>query len=62
MAEIYKKEGFPNFSNISEEIKEIDRELEELIKKQSTTPFQIGGLNNENKLLSRDGFSLYRSI
>ncbi len=42
MAEIYKKDGLPIFSNISEEIKEIDRELEELIKKQSTKVKVIG--------------------
>ncbi|OGJ13096.1 cell division protein FtsZ [Candidatus Pacearchaeota archaeon RBG_19FT_COMBO_34_9] len=42
MAEIYKKDGMPSFSNISEEVKEIDRELEELIQKQSTKIKIIG--------------------
>jgi cell division protein FtsZ len=42
MAEIYKKEGLLNISNISEEIQEIDRELEELIQKQSTKVKVVG--------------------
>ena len=35
MAEIYKKSGSSMLSDVSEEVKEIDKELEELIKKQS---------------------------
>jgi len=42
MGEIYKKSGTPNYSNMSEEVKEIDRELEELIKKQSAKIKVIG--------------------
>lgn len=42
MEEIYKKDGLSDFSSISEEVKEIDRELEELIKKQSTKVKVIG--------------------
>ncbi|VVB82049.1 Cell division protein FtsZ 1 [uncultured archaeon] len=42
MADIYKKSGLPPSSNISEEVQEIDRELEELIKKQSAKIKVIG--------------------
>lgn len=42
MAEMYKKSGSPPFSDVSEEVKEIDRELEELIKKQSAKIKVIG--------------------
>jgi len=42
MAEVYKKSGTPSLSNISEEVREIDKELEELIKKQSAKIKVIG--------------------
>src|SRR4030043_1626474 len=42
MAKVYKKSGTPSLSNISEEVREIDRELEELIKKQSAKIKVIG--------------------
>jgi len=42
MAEIYKKGSSSILSNMSEEVKEIDRELEELIKKQSAKIKVIG--------------------
>ncbi len=42
MAEVYKKSGGPSLSNISEEVREIDKELEELIKKQSAKIKVIG--------------------
>ena len=42
MAEIYKKGSSSVLSNMSEEVKEIDRELEELIKKQSAKIKVIG--------------------
>ncbi len=42
MAEIYKKGSSSVLSNVSEEVKEIDRELEELIKKQSAKIKVIG--------------------
>ncbi len=42
MAEIYKKGSSSVLSNVSDEVKEIDRELEELIKKQSAKIKVIG--------------------
>ena len=39
---IYKKGGSPIISQMSEEVKEIDRELEELIKRQSAKIKVIG--------------------
>ena len=52
MAEIFKK-GATSFSNVSEEVKEIDRELEELIKKQSAKIKVIGVGGAGNNSLSR---------
>jgi len=51
MAEIFKKSA--NLSNVSEEVKEIDRELEELIKKQSAKIKVIGVGGAGNNSLSR---------
>jgi cell division protein FtsZ len=42
MDELYKKSGTPNYPNLSDEVKEIDKELEELIKKQSAKIKVIG--------------------
>jgi cell division protein FtsZ len=42
MAEMYKKGSLPSISNVSEEVREIDKELEELIKKQSAKIKVIG--------------------
>ena len=53
MAELYKKSGTPNYSNMSEEVKEIDRELEELIKKQSAKIKVIGVGGAGNNSISR---------
>ncbi len=53
MDEIYKKSGTPNYSNMSEEVKEIDRELEELIKKQSAKIKVIGVGGAGNNSISR---------
>jgi len=53
MAELYKKSGTPSFSDVSEEVKEIDRELEELIKKQSAKIKVIGVGGAGNNSLSR---------
>lgn len=51
MAEIFKKGA--SLSNVSEEVKEIDRELEELIKKQSAKIKVIGVGGAGNNSLSR---------
>jgi cell division protein FtsZ len=51
MAEIFKKGA--SFSSVSEEVKEIDRELEELIKKQSAKIKVIGVGGAGNNSLSR---------
>jgi cell division protein FtsZ len=51
MAEIFKKGT--SLSNVSEEVKEIDRELEELIKKQSAKIKVIGVGGAGNNSLSR---------
>jgi len=53
MAEIYKKGSGPVFSEISEEVREIDKELEELIKKQSAKIKVIGVGGAGNNSLSR---------
>lgn len=53
MAELYKKGANPINHNISEEVKEIDRELEELIKKQSAKIKVIGVGGAGNNSLSR---------
>ncbi|MCK9596880.1 cell division protein FtsZ [Candidatus Pacearchaeota archaeon] len=53
MDELYKKSGSPNLSNVSEEVREIDRELEELIKKQSAKIKVIGVGGAGNNSLSR---------
>ena len=51
MAEIFKKSA--SMSNVSDEVKEIDRELEELIKKQSAKIKVIGVGGAGNNSLSR---------
>jgi len=53
MAEIYKKGASSMPSNVSDEIKEIDKELEELIKKQSAKIKVIGVGGAGNNSLSR---------
>jgi cell division protein FtsZ len=53
MAELYKKTGTPNYSGMSDEVKEIDKELEELIKKQSAKIKVIGVGGAGNNSISR---------
>jgi cell division protein FtsZ len=53
MAEIYKKGVNQGNSNVSEEVREIDKELEELIKKQSAKIKVIGVGGAGNNSLSR---------
>ena len=53
MAEIYKKSDSPLLSELSQEVRDIDRELEELIKKQSAKIKVIGVGGAGNNSLSR---------